>query len=174
MRQRSQSLALAALLCVTLSACTLPPLASPPPEVLQIARRDGVDAAPALAPAPQPLSLAADIMHIPPGPTSVAPNAARREPPVDVPVSARPLARPMPRYPAALLEEGLDGRVVASFVVNSAGRVEAVEIAAASHPLFATSVREALKGWRFEPARSSTGQAVPSRMRVPFRFRLED
>ena len=99
------------------------------------------------------------------------PGSDDRSSPVVVP--ARPLVRLPPDYPAALREQGIEGRVVASVTVSASGQVEAVTIRSATDPLFEQAVRAALKRWRFEPARSQSGQAVPSRVQIPFRFRVE-
>ena len=140
------------LACLLLGACTQPRRAPPPDEWQESARR----------PVEPELALP-EVAVVPP-----------RALPAAAVVSAKPLARPPPQYPAALIAEALEGRVLASFVVNKAGRVEAVEIERASHTAFGDAVRVALASWRFEPARSATGAPVPSRVSVPFRFRLEE
>lgn len=86
----------------------------------------------------------------------------------------RPLTRPPPRYPPALADDAMPGRVVVSFEVNADGRIEAVEILQSSHPLFAQAVQAALVQWRFAPARAASGEAVAVRLRVPFDFKLDD
>lgn len=88
-------------------------------------------------------------------------------------VPARPLVQPPPDYPAALREQEIDGRVVAIVTVAASGQVEAITIRSATDPLFEQAVRAALKRWRFEPARSASGEAVPDRVQIPFRFRVE-
>lgn len=86
---------------------------------------------------------------------------------------ARPLVRPPPDYPVGLIDQEIEGRVVASLLVTASGQVEDVTIRSATDPLFEQAVRAALKRWRFEPARTASGQAVSSRVQIPFRFKME-
>jgi len=114
-----------------------------------------------------------------PGPINGPPvaslsRAARTRPALGVVAEApRPIAQLAPRYPAALRESGVEGRVVATFVVDAEGRARDVE-AQASHAAFAQAVREVLPRWRFRPARDAAGQAVAASVRQVFRFRMED
>ena len=59
-----------------------------------------------------------------------------------------------PDYPDALRASGVQGAVVAQFVVDTAGRVEpgSIEVTSSTNPLFAQSVRSALIAARFRPA----------------------
>lgn len=70
------------------------------------------------------------------------------------------VAEPMPGtrapdYPEALRESGIQGVVVAQFVVDSAGRVEAASfrIVSSGNALFSAAVTSALQRARFSPAR---------------------
>ena len=79
-----------------------------------------------------------------------------------VPLEAEAVERPVrligapggPHYPDALRQMGVEGRVVARFVVDTAGRVEiaSVDYVEATHQLFADAVRTALARARFVPA----------------------
>ncbi|MBS0428675.1 MAG: TonB family protein [Proteobacteria bacterium] len=115
----------------------------------------------------------------PPGPVDapprvVPPRVARTRPALGVVAEPpRPIAQLAPRYPVALRESGVEGRVVATFVVDAEGWARDVE-AQASHAAFAQAVREVLPRWRFEPARDAAGQAVAAPVRQVFRFRIED
>ena len=148
-------------MCAALVACTMP-------------QHDVVDIAePAQVPVPPP--------DLPPPSVIDAPPAAPRRPePVAVPAAtpaiqktAQILQRRMPDYPAALADEGVEGQVIAQFQVGVEGRAEDVRIERSPHPLLSEAVVDALEGWRFEPARSADGRAVRTRMRLPFRFKLE-
>jgi len=79
--------------------------------------------------------------------------------------------QPVPRYPEALRLAGVGGRVVARFVVDTAGRVEAasIEFPEASHALFAEAVRSALQRQRFAPAEMG-GHRVRQLVLQPFSF----
>ena len=107
-------------------------------------------------------------------PRTVQPRVPRMRPAFgEVAEPPRAIAQLAPRYPAALRDSGIDGQVMASFVVDIAGRAREVE-AQASHAAFAQAVREVLPHWRFEPARDAAGRPVAARVRQVFRFRIED
>lgn len=61
---------------------------------------------------------------------------------------------PVPSYPSSLRGASIEGSVVARFVVDTTGRVEpkSISFAAATHPLFADAVRQALLRSRYLPA----------------------
>jgi TonB family protein len=61
---------------------------------------------------------------------------------------------PKPIYPPELRSLGLDGEVLASFVVDSTGRVDAstFRVVRSSDRLFTEAARAVLSGYRFEPA----------------------
>ena len=68
----------------------------------------------------------------------------------------RDLARLMTRlYPSALQDMGVGGRVVVQFVVGTNGRIDmgTVKILSASDDQFAEPTRQALREFRFRPAR---------------------
>ena len=78
-----------------------------------------------------------------------------------------------PRYPEALRRAGVEGDVVAKFVVDTTGRVDlrSVEILRSTHDAFTTAVREALSKLRFAPA--TTGERKIRALAVmPFHFTL--
>lgn len=107
-------------------------------------------------------------------PVEARPRVVRTRPALGVVAEPpRPIAQLAPRYPAALRESGVEGRVVATFVVDAEGWAQDVE-AQASHTAFAQAVREVLPRWRFEPARDAAGQAVAAPVRQVFRFRVDD
>jgi protein TonB len=84
-----------------------------------------------------------------------------------------PLGGAGPRYPETLRGAGVEGEVVAEFVVDSTGRVEpaTVAIVQRAHPLFEQAVRQALRGMRFRPAQAG-GRTVRQLVRQPFTFTL--
>lgn len=81
---------------------------------------------------------------------------------------------PEPRYPATLRSAGIEGRVVAEFVVDTLGRAElgTLRFPELANPLFGDAVREALARYRFLPGEVA-GRKVRTRVAVPFDFRLE-
>lgn len=78
-----------------------------------------------------------------------------------------------PRYPAMLVSAGIEGVVLARFVVDTLGRVEraGIELTSSAHPMFAQSVREALGRMRFVPAESQ-GRKVRQLVQQPFTFEI--
>jgi protein TonB len=81
---------------------------------------------------------------------------------------------PEPRYPATLRSAGIEGRVLAEFVVDTLGRAElgTLRFRELANPLFGDAVREALARYRFLPGEVA-GRKVRTRVAVPFDFRLE-
>lgn len=79
-----------------------------------------------------------------------------------------------PEYPQALRSTGIEGQVIAQFVVDESGRAqrETVRIVSATNDLFAESVRRAVHGMRFSPARIG-GRPVPQAVQQLFVFRLD-
>lgn len=79
-----------------------------------------------------------------------------------------------PEYPQALRSTGIEGQVIAQFVVDESGRAqrETIRIVSATNDLFAESVRRAVHGMRFSPARIG-GRPVPQAVQQLFVFRLD-
>ena len=79
----------------------------------------------------------------------------------------------LPRYPEALRSAGIEGQVIAEFVVNELGRVEVdgVRFVRSDNVLFEESVRNALGQTRFAPAQIG-GRNVRQLVRMPFVFTL--
>jgi periplasmic protein TonB len=79
-----------------------------------------------------------------------------------------------PRYPATLRAAGIQGRVLAEFVVDTLGHAEltSLRFPELANPLFGDAVREALGQYRFTPGEVA-GRRVRTRVAVPFEFRLE-
>ena len=76
-----------------------------------------------------------------------------------------------PRYPEALLRQGVTGEVKARFIVGVDGRVEpgSWQAVASTHPHFAREVRLAASCFRYRPARVG-GQPVRAIVQQPFTF----
>lgn len=78
-----------------------------------------------------------------------------------------------PRYPDILKSAGVEGEVLAQFVVDTTGHVEinTFKVLKTSHELFAAAVRSALPGMRFIPA--EVGQKrVRQLVQQPFVFAI--
>jgi TonB family protein len=78
-----------------------------------------------------------------------------------------------PPYPEELRDDRPDGIVVVRFVIDTLGHVEApsLKVIAASHPLFAASVRATLDRLRYLPA-SLSGRRIRVQMEQRFEFHL--
>jgi len=150
---------------MALAGCTAPP-------------RDVVEIAAPVEPA-QSLQEPSPPAAVPAPPMIAAPPTVgtnRPEPPAATPAIAATAVireRRIPAYPTALAEEGVEGQVIAVFYVGTEGRAEDVRIERSPHPLLSKAVTDALKEWRFDPARSADGRPVRTRMRLPFRFQTE-
>ena len=89
---------------------------------------------------------------------------------VDMPVMADSESV-APRYPDILKSAGVEGKVIAQFVVDTSGRavLSSLRVLMASHDLFASAVRSALPSMRFIPARIG-GKRVEQVVQWPFVF----
>ena len=78
-----------------------------------------------------------------------------------------------PRYPSALRDAGVQGRVVVQFVVDTLGRAELddLQVVESPHEAFVESVRAALARYRFSVGEAG-GRKVRTRVQIPFEFTL--
>jgi protein TonB len=78
-----------------------------------------------------------------------------------------------PRYPESLRSSGVEGRVIAEFVVDEQGRAqeESVRFVRSDNPLFEDAVKVALRRMRFVPAEVG-GRKVKQLVQMPFVFTL--
>lgn len=79
-----------------------------------------------------------------------------------------------PEYPPALRSLGIEGQVVAQFVVNEDGHAEpkSFRTLSSTNEVFAEAVRRSLLRMRFHPARLG-GKPVPQLVQQLFVFRLD-
>lgn len=87
--------------------------------------------------------------------------------------AVQPLGGAQPQYPESLRASGEEGEVLAEFVVNENGRVEmsTFKVLNSSNPAFTNSVKRALSGMRFRPAKIG-GRSVSQVVQQPFQFKL--
>ena len=92
---------------------------------------------------------------------------------VEKPVLAAP-GSPTPRYPEMLKSGGIEGEVLAQFVVDTTGRVQSgsFKVLKSSHELFTVAVRNALPQMRFYPAEVG-GRKVKQLVQQPFTFAIQ-
>jgi protein TonB len=78
-----------------------------------------------------------------------------------------------PEYPLSLRSSGVEGTVLAQFVVNESGRYDpgSLKILDSSNPAFTAAVKSALPRMRFSAAQIG-GRKVPQLVQMPFQFHL--
>ena len=78
-----------------------------------------------------------------------------------------------PRYPDMLRQAGVEGEVLAQFVVDTTGRAEpgSLKILKSSHDMFVQSVKNALPQMKFIPAEVG-GRKVKQLVQQPFTFSI--
>lgn len=74
-------------------------------------------------------------------------------------------------YPEEARRQGIQGRVILDFVVDTEGRTQNIRVTKSLHPLCDSSAVAALERTRFVPGKRN-GEPVPVRMRLPVRFRI--
>lgn len=84
-----------------------------------------------------------------------------------------PLKTPPPRYPDSLKREGIAGVVAVVLIINEKGVVAEASVVKSSHPDFERPALEAVKVWKFKPAKKD-GNPVKVRVTLPLRFNVED
>jgi len=79
---------------------------------------------------------------------------------------------PLPIYPKNALDQGLEGDVSLSVLIDSAGAVESVSVEKSSghRILDDAAVRAVKQGWVFQPGLAS-GKPAPGRLTITFQFR---
>jgi TonB family protein len=80
---------------------------------------------------------------------------------------------PAPKYPAGLRQSGVEGEVLAQFIVSREGRAEmrSFRVLKSAHEDFVIAVREVLPRLRFSPAEVH-GCPVRQLVQLPFAFKL--
>ncbi len=74
-------------------------------------------------------------------------------------------------YPAEAVRQGIEGRLMLKFVVDTEGRPTNISVLTSLHPLCDSAAVRALRETTFVPGRQN-GMKVPVRMHLPVRFRL--
>ncbi|HMF88294.1 MAG TPA: TonB family protein [Gemmatimonadaceae bacterium] len=79
-----------------------------------------------------------------------------------------------PDYPQMLREQGVEGTVLAQFVVGANGRFEggSLKILSSSNPAFTAAVKDALPRMKFSAAQIG-GKKVAQLVQMPFQFNLK-
>lgn len=92
--------------------------------------------------------------------------------PDEVSEKASATKMPPPSYPHEWSRQGLHGKAVVAFIINQKGRPEQVQAVSATDAAFGWEAVEAVKKWRFKPARKD-GAPVSVLVRQLIEFHLE-
>ena len=105
------------------------------------------------------------------GDTGAADHGPYMESQVEKPVEK--IGGEAPEYPPSLIASGVEGQVLAQFVVNESGRYESgtLKILKSSNPAFTAAVKDALPRMRFSAAQIG-GKKVQQLVQMPFQFHL--
>ncbi|MGE5493507.1 MAG: energy transducer TonB [Actinomycetota bacterium] len=133
------------------------PAAAPVPSSIAVAPAEA-------PPSSQPMAAVAT-----PAPAVVPAPAAPLEPPR---FAAAYLANPPPPYPVSARRRGIEGEVRLEARISPAGQAQEVRVIASAGDLsLDEAAQEAVRHWRFEPARRGS-QAVEAWVSIPVVFRL--
>ena len=79
-----------------------------------------------------------------------------------------------PEYPSFLKDQGVEGQVLAQFVVNESGRYESgtLKILSSSNAAFTAAVKDALPRMKFSAAQIG-GKKVQQLVQMPFQFNIK-
>jgi protein TonB len=152
---------------------TPPPEATPEPEMTP--EPETIPESTPAPPRPKPVIRREEQTHSKPKtPHSAAGSAATLAGAATGQVSSRPgyLSNPRPDYPEEAQRQHQEGVVLLNVEVGADGRASEVTVRQSSgFPLLDEAALEAVRRWRFEPARSG-GLPVSSEAHVPVRFIL--
>jgi protein TonB len=106
------------------------------------------------------------------GGTAIVTNQTYFEFQVEKPAQAAS-GNPSPRYPEVLKSSGVEGKVMAQFVVLETGRADMSEfrILSSDNDLFSSAVKNVLPQMRFLPAEIG-GKKVRQLVQLPFEFKI--
>ena len=156
-----------------------PPEPSKPEPKPKIQRQAEPLLRPLLAPQPEPAreltAVAAPVAPVPPAPTPETPTKTVSEPVLEAPrFNAAYLNNLPPAYPLAARRRSIEGRVLVRAEVQTDGSCSRVEMKASSgSDLLDQAALEAVKKWRFVPARKGN-QMLMAWVEVPITFKLEN
>ena len=91
-------------------------------------------------------------------------------------ISARPIGgyQVKPRYPESARRRGIEGTVLLKMRITAQGRVEDVQVVrSAGYPELDESAIEAVRRWRFEPARRNGAPVAEDAVLLPVVFQLQ-
>ena len=91
---------------------------------------------------------------------------------IEKPATIKP-GQPAPRFPDEMRQQGIEGEVIAQFVVDTTGSIipSTIKFVKATNDVFRETVREALPALQFTPAEVG-GRKVKQMLTMPFNFSL--
>lgn len=78
-----------------------------------------------------------------------------------------------PQYPFEMKRQGIEGRVILEFLVNSDGTVQDPFVKSSTHREFEKPAMDAVQKWKFK-AGVKNGKNVSTRMMIPIGFKLDN
>jgi len=94
--------------------------------------------------------------------------SAQADDAIEPPVPVRTVP---PKYPDAMRRDGASGVVTVSCTIDEKGNVVEPKVEKATNTAFSEPALEALKKWKFKPARKG-GAAVPIHVSFPIQFNM--
>jgi protein TonB len=91
----------------------------------------------------------------------------------DSDVRPTPVKTPPPEYPSNLKRNGVSGVVALRVEIDETGAVTACTVAKSSNAEFDQPAVNAVKNWKFKPAKKS-GNPVKISLVIPIRFSLDE
>lgn len=95
---------------------------------------------------------------------------AQAEDALEAPVPVRMVA---PKFPTEMRKEGTGGLVTVKCTIDEKGNVTEPQVEKASHDAFVQPALEALRKWKFKPAKRG-GTPVALRVSIPIQFSISD
>jgi protein TonB len=108
-------------------------------------------------------------------PATQAEKAQSDDPKRDVDTMPVPVATVQPTYPEGARKTGAQGTVLVGVKIDRSGTVESASVTEGveGHPELGEAALEAVRQWRFEPAKEG-GKPVDIEVTIPVKFRLSD
>lgn len=85
----------------------------------------------------------------------------------------RVISTVLPIYPEIARRRGITGQVMLQIIVDRLGRVEHEVTIVEALPMLDEAAIDAVRQWRFFPARARDGRTVRAKVRIPIRFTLQ-
>ncbi len=90
----------------------------------------------------------------------------------DLETKPQPRKQGAPKYPSTAQRKGLEGYVVAEFIIDEHGDVSSVEVKQSSNPVFNQPTIDAIRNWKFTPGEKD-GRSVKTRTRVKIPYNIK-